>query len=169
MQGAPFPGDTDRVNGSRRYSRSKLCNVFFTQELALRLSGSISTHIPVTVAALAGKKQQRLSCTLPQAKHIKVTAYNPGLMLDTQFFAGAAGAALANIVWFLGAMGVLSLTPLGPLMRSGPVSGPRLAKLASGALLPTVAVGFVSDEVRVWPDCRMMKPRLLQCRDWSHT
>jgi len=149
LQGTPFPDNSDRDNGARRYTRSKLCNVFFTQELALRLSGAVSSHLPHDVAAAAGKKAQKLSCTLPQARNIKVLAYNPGLMLDTQFITGAAGSALANVAWFLGKCGVLSLTPMGPLLRSGPLSGPRLAKLATGELLPNVTAGFVSDEEEI--------------------
>ena len=70
-------------------------------------------------------------------------------MLDTQFITGAAGSTLANVAWFLGQCGVLSLTPMGPLLRSGPLSGPRLARLATGELLPNVTAGFVSDEEEI--------------------
>ena len=37
--GEPLIGENELTSGRRRYSRSKLCNVFFTNELAFRLSG----------------------------------------------------------------------------------------------------------------------------------
>lgn len=43
-KGEPFPGDSDRTNGSRRYSRSKLLNVLFANQLARVLSGAVPSE-----------------------------------------------------------------------------------------------------------------------------
>jgi NAD(P)-dependent dehydrogenase (short-subunit alcohol dehydrogenase family) len=44
LGGEPLEGENDAVSGQRRYSRSKFCNVLFTNELAFRLSGDIPSH-----------------------------------------------------------------------------------------------------------------------------
>lgn len=81
--GEPLDGESARTSGGRRYTRSKLCNVLFTNELALRLSGATPFGTSEEVAAAALARKEKLSCRLPQARSIRVVAMNPGLMLDT--------------------------------------------------------------------------------------
>jgi NAD(P)-dependent dehydrogenase (short-subunit alcohol dehydrogenase family) len=45
LGGEPLEGENDAVSGQRRYSRSKFCNVLFTNELAFRLSGDIPSPL----------------------------------------------------------------------------------------------------------------------------
>jgi NAD(P)-dependent dehydrogenase (short-subunit alcohol dehydrogenase family) len=145
LHGEPFPGDSNHTNGGRRYSRSKLCNVFYTNELAFRLSGAVPKTIDEeAVVAAATKRPQKSSCQLPHAKDLKVLAYNPGLMLDTQFFEKIAGSFAGTLAWLLTPL--LQYTPAGRFLRSGPLSGGRLARIATGTLLADENAAFASDE-----------------------
>lgn len=107
--GQPNPGDapSSADAGGRRYSRSKLCNVLFTFELARQLSGG---------------------------RRVEVAAFNPGLMLDTGLVSGVAGRAIGRLVWAVTPL--LRCTPLGRFIRSAPASGADLAYVATAALPP---------------------------------
>ena len=65
-------------------------------------------------------------------------------MLDTHFASNAMGPVIGTIAWLVRPL--LQFTPLGHLLRTGPQSGARLAKLATGALLPDITAAFVNDE-----------------------
>jgi hypothetical protein len=53
-------------------------------------------------------------------------------MLDTSFASSSLGAVIGWIVYIL--VPVLRFTPLGPLMRTAPLSGGRLGRLAVGEI-----------------------------------
>jgi hypothetical protein len=53
-------------------------------------------------------------------------------MLDTSFASSSLGVVIGWIVYFL--VPVLRFTPLGPLMRTAPLSGGRLGRLAVGEI-----------------------------------
>lgn len=131
-KGLPLSGETQSESGSRRYSRSKLANVLFTYSLALRLSGDLPAGVLPTSAV--GQALSRLpavrQCSLPCAPTLRVLAFNPGLLLDTAFVSGVAGAVVGWVAY--AASPLLRLTPLGRFMRSAPVSGLHLAQLARG-------------------------------------
>lgn len=100
---------TAPYNGALRYSRSKLANVLFARELAKRAPG------------------------------VRVSAFNPGILLDTAFVGNLFGAWVAAFVYFL--IPLLLLTPLGRIMRTAPQAGAALAAVAAGgvnSLLPTM-------------------------------
>ena len=144
LKGVPLPGENAATAGMRRYARSKLCNVFFTNELARRLSGSHPASVSDDVATALDSLPGNASITLPHAKQLKVIAYNPGLMLDTNFAANSAGKVLGFLAWAVAP--ILRLTPLGALMRSGSLSGERLARLALGEIAGEATATYVSDE-----------------------
>ena len=119
--GEPLPGESAHISGMRRYSRSKLCNVLFTHELAHRLSGAA----PAATRAPGGS-----SCSLPAARSLRVLAFNPGLMLDTNFVTASTGRVIG---WLAAALRpLLLLTSLSRLLRTGPQSGAVLAQIAMG-------------------------------------
>ena len=132
LAGEPLEGENDATSGQRRYSRSKLCNVLFTNELAFRLSGNVPSTLDESVRTAALLLPQKASCNLPNAKNIRCLSYNPGLMLDTSFASSSLGAAIGWIVYIL--VPVLRFTPLGHLMRTAPLSGGRLGRLALGEI-----------------------------------
>jgi alcohol dehydrogenase (NADP+) len=98
---AAFPrgGATDALAGNRRYCRSKLLNVLFAQELAARAPG------------------------------LAVASFNPGLMLDTAFVRGIAGAFIGALAW--AAQPLLRCTRFASILREAPRSGAALAQLAA--------------------------------------
>ena len=143
LRGEPLAGEDAVKSGKRRYSRSKLCNILFTNELAFRLSGELPV-LDDSVVAAANALPQKATCTLPGAKAIRSLSYNPGLMLDTQFASSSAGSFLGWVAYLLTPL--LWLTPLGRLMRTGPQSGERLARLSLGEYGPDITAAFYSDE-----------------------
>ena len=132
LRGEPLPAYGSK-NGQLRYSRSKLCNVFFTNELALRTTGAIPNTLEPVVATAAAALPQRSSCKLSNTKHIKVLAFNPGLMLDTDFVKNIMGSVIGTFAWLL--LPILRLTSVVDLLRTGPLSGGRLARMATGKIL----------------------------------
>ena len=91
LAGEKINGESDLVSGQRRYSRSKLCNVFFTNEMAFRLSGEVPKGLDESTIAATLELPHRSSCTLPSASKIRCVAYNPGLMLDSRFMTSSMG------------------------------------------------------------------------------
>lgn len=142
LKGEPLSGENDQTSGGRRYSRSKLCNIFFTNELALRLTGTIPAYIDST-PTLVEQLAQRPKCTLPHARNIKVTSFNPGLMLDTNFATGVAGRFLGGFVYILSPL--LRLSSLGKIMRDGGTSGKNLADIATGRIDASATATYFSD------------------------
>ncbi|KAI9034037.1 hypothetical protein DFJ74DRAFT_700430 [Hyaloraphidium curvatum] len=146
-RGEPFPKDSAATNGSRRYSRSKLLNVFFANELARVLSGAVPAGVAADVAEASAKAASNRSCGLPDAATVTSVAMNPGLMLETGFFSKVAGGALAYLAYFL--MPLLRLTPIGNLMRSASDSGAALARLAVDPKFAGISATFFNgDEKR---------------------
>ena len=143
LRGEPLPVYGSK-NGQLRYSRSKLCNVFFTNELALRTTGAIPITVEPSVAAAATTLPQKSSCKLSNAKQVKCVAFNPGLMLDTDFVKNIMGGIIGAFAWFL--LPVLRMTSVEHVLRSGPLSGGRLARIATGKILSDSTAAFVSDE-----------------------
>lgn len=145
-KGLATEGDNEYKACIRRYTRSKLCNVYFTHELARRLSNAIPKFIEREEVKAAYESLPKVSCTLSKAKEIKVVAFNPGLMLDTMFVTNSINSAwLANTLWFL-SPGIKNLLPVGNLMRDSRTSGERMAKLAFGAIESDATAAFFSDE-----------------------
>lgn len=152
LAGERINGENDLVSGQRRYSRSKLCNIFFTNELAFRLSGDVPKNLDESTIAATLLLPHRSSCTLSSAKRIRCVAYNPGLMLDSKFVTSSMGSILGWVVYLLSP--VIRLTSLGSLMRSTPVSGERLCRLALGEIASdgsaeAVTAAYYSDESRI--------------------
>ena len=81
---------------------------------------------------------------LPAARNIKVIAFNPGLMLDTNFVAGISSVA-GFFARTLGPL-ILPLTSAGRFARNPKDSGLRLARLAHGNLVGDATAAFVSDD-----------------------
>lgn len=148
LRGEAIEGESASKSGTRRYSRSKLCNIFFTNELAKRLSGSLpaSLDADVTKALLPLYEEAALMpyrSSLSQVKDIKVVAYNPGLMLDTNFATNAMGGFVGTLAYVL--TPVLRLTPIGKILRDGPTSGARLAKISLGEIEGSATATYFSD------------------------
>lgn len=106
IAGGRRASDSDRIRtttlpfaGALRYSRSKLENVLFIRELA------------------------------KLAPHASVSAFNPGILLDTAFVRVLLGTFVAAIARSL--VPLLVWTPLGRMMRTAPQSGAALATIAS--------------------------------------
>jgi NAD(P)-dependent dehydrogenase (short-subunit alcohol dehydrogenase family) len=145
-KGLVTEGDNDYKAGIRRYTRSKLCNVFFTHELARRLSKAVPKYIEKEEVLTTYETLPKDYCDLPQAKEIKVISFNPGLMLDTMFVTNSINSTwVANTLWFL-SPGIKNLLPAGNLMRDSRTSGERMAKLAFGAIENQATAAFFSDE-----------------------
>lgn len=102
LHGDAIRDESARVAGLRRYAQSKLANVLFTHQLALRLSGDL----PEGLAEPEDTNQQgagafemarlmqalpRRTCALPHAASLRVLAFNPGMMLDSNFIASSVG------------------------------------------------------------------------------
>jgi hypothetical protein len=64
-----------------------------------------------------------------------VVAFNPGMMLDSNFIASSVGWAAGWLLYLL--QPLVRFTPLAHLQRSQQLSGERLARLALGALCST--------------------------------
>jgi len=126
--GGPINGESARDAGQRYYTRSKLCYILFTNELARRLSGTpprdCAEDVVSKLASIPGAK----SCALPGASIIKVISFNPGLMLDGTFVSASQGSFIGGLAYLL--QPLLSLTPIGKVLRSNAISGPVLARLA---------------------------------------
>lgn len=130
--GLPVGEEDAKKSGMRRYSRSKLCNIFFTYELARLLSGAAPHGASAEAVKAMASASGGATCLAPHARSIGVIAMNPGLMLDTNFCSASSGAALGMVAWLL--TPALRCTSLGALMRTGPQSGAALAELAVGEL-----------------------------------
>jgi len=144
-KGIPNEDDTIYKAGLRRYTRSKLCNVFFTNELARRLNNAKPKFIEKPEVLEAYDNLPKCSYELSN-KEIKVIAFNPGLMLDTMFITNSVNSPwIANTLWFL-SPGIRNFLPVGNLMRDSRTSGERLAKLAFGAIEGDNTAAFFSDE-----------------------
>ena len=131
-RGAPMPGESAMESGSRRYSRSKLCNILFTHELARRLSGACARGCPEDVAAAlpAGGR-----CSLPHAGSITAIAFNPGAMMDGNFVLSIGGPIAAAVAY--GCLPLLRVLPsVARLLRSAAESGPVLARIAAPVPAP---------------------------------
>lgn len=168
--GKAVADEDDRTSGSRRYSRSKLCNVLFTYELARHFTQA--TPFGVEVEALeAYKKLPASTCTLPLSKTWTVIAMNPGLMLDTNFFSAAMGQFPGVVAYVLSP--ILRLTSLGNLMRSGPQSGGDLASLATDTLKPEgqTAAYYDGQELHASSEFSRSKESLTKYQQelWQHS
>eukprot|EP01097_Dermamoeba_algensis_P004866 TRINITY_DN3124_c0_g1_i1.p1 TRINITY_DN3124_c0_g1~~TRINITY_DN3124_c0_g1_i1.p1 ORF type:complete len:384 (+),score=76.60 TRINITY_DN3124_c0_g1_i1:52-1203(+) len=128
-RGDPLPIDGVSTAGTRRYSRSKLCNVLFTYQLARILSGATPSNCAEEVARASKSMTDNNSCKLPHANTMKVVVMNPGLMLETGFVKAIAGGIISNLAYYLTPV-IRYLTPLGRLMRTADESGAALARLA---------------------------------------
>jgi len=145
-KGMPTEGDNEYKAGIRRYTRSKLCNVFFTQELARRLSKSAPKYLDKPEVLAAYENLPSHTCVLSNAKDIKVVAFNPGLMLDTMFISKSINSPwIANSLWFL-SPAIRNLLPVGNLMRDSKCSGEKMARLAIGEIEGNTTAAFFSDE-----------------------
>lgn len=73
------------TSANRQYTKSKLCNVMFTYELARRLNirGSLPFFVSEQTAAVIGAEEDHanIRSSLPAAGSISVIAMNPGLMV----------------------------------------------------------------------------------------
>jgi len=127
-RGRPINGENTRDAGQRYYTRSKLCNVILTHELARRLSGAAPRECAEATASKLAAVAGARSCSLPAATKTKVVSFNPGLMLDGTFVSASQGAFIGGLAWLL--QPVLSLTPLGKVLRSNAISGPVLARVS---------------------------------------
>ena len=129
-RGAPVLGESALVSGFRRYSRSKLCNVLFTQDLARRLAGAPPPGADAEARAAAKALPGGAACALPNATSLRVLAMNPGLMLDTSFNSNSFGRVMGALLRLLAPL--LRLTPLRRIMRTAAASGALLAQVATG-------------------------------------
>ena len=143
LKGARVLGEGGFQSGNRCYSRSKLCNVLFSHELARRLSGAAPAAAEPAVAAAVAALPSNAACALPAAKSIRILALNPGLMLDSSFAVNALG--VAGWVFYL-LSPLLRYSPLGRLMRPVTVSGAVLAKVATGQLSGDAPSGTYIDD-----------------------
>ena len=130
------------AHGMQRYALSKLANVLFTFELARRLTGAVPAGQTDEAARAAyATLPSAASVALPQAAQLKVVAFNPGLMLDSNFI---RIRAVAFLTWLLEPL--LSLIPMvRRLKRSAPMSGANLADLALGVIAPETTAAYLSD------------------------
>ncbi|CAE8615713.1 unnamed protein product [Polarella glacialis] len=173
LRGEPCPGEEEdaKTSGGRRYCRSKLCNVLFTNELARRLSGAVPFGADESVARTSRAAVTNASCKLPAARSLTVIAMNPGLMLDTNFFTGVVGAGLSWVAYAL--TPVLRLTPIGKLMRSGPGSGEDLAVLARGGGGSQAATAAFYNGQEMHPSSEFSRSQEVvmskQVELWSHS
>jgi NAD(P)-dependent dehydrogenase (short-subunit alcohol dehydrogenase family) len=108
-RGGVVGSESASTSGQRRYTRSKLLNVLFTHELAQQLAGA--------------------------AHSAAVLAYNPGLMLETNFVSSLTGSWLVGLLAWLLMPAIRWLTPMGRFMQDASTSGTQLGELA----LPTPA------------------------------
>ncbi len=96
--------ESARVAGLRRYAQSKLANVLFTQQLALRVSGDLPVGLAerdedadAAETARLMEALPRRTCALPHAASLRVLAFNPGMMLDSNFIASSVGWVRAHL------------------------------------------------------------------------
>ena len=142
--GEAVPGESSFVSSTRRYSRSKVCNVLFSQELGRLLSGAAPPLAEAEVAPAVAAMGSSASCTLPTAKSIRVLSLNPGAMLDSDFVKNSVGVVAGYVAYLL--MPILFLTPLRRILRTCSRSGAVLAKVATGELSASAPSGsYVSD------------------------
>ncbi|CAE8628625.1 unnamed protein product [Polarella glacialis] len=173
LRGEPCLGeeeDAETCRG-RRYSRSKLCNVLSTNELARRLSGAVPFGADEMVARTSQEAVTNASCKLPTARSLTVIAMNPGLMLDTNFVTGVVGDRLGWVAYALSP--VLLLMPIGKLMRSGSGSGEDLAVLACGGGDAQAATAAFYSGHEVHPSSEFSRSREVvmskQVELWNHS
>lgn len=159
LKGSQVGTDSTMKASERCYARSKLCNVLFTFELARRLSGAAPAAAEPEVAAAARSLPGTAGCSLPHAKEICVTAFNPGLMLDTNFVTSAAGTAAGWVAWVLTPL--LRLTVLGTIMTTAGSSGVTLARLAMGELKATAQTAVYFDKAHEKPSSEFSRRVLL--------
>lgn len=180
-KGKPVNGENASTSGRRYYSRSKLSNVMFTNELARRLTGASPYAVSSDIAAACKAAPGAASCSLPSARGISVIAMNPGLMLDSGFVAGVAGKFAGYLAY--GLAPILRWTPIGNLMRSAPESGVVLAKLAvqplplaediaaATVVKPVTAAYFNGHQLQATSDFSLSKEAVLnhQVDLWLHS
>jgi len=143
LRGARVLGEGAFQSGYRYYSRSKLCNVLFTQELARRMSGAPPAAAEPSVAAAVATMPDNACCALPAAKSVRVLALDPGLMLDSGFF---ATSTLGKLGWVLNLLSPLLRLALGRRMHPVAMSGAVLANVATGQLSGDAPSGtYISD------------------------
>ena len=157
-KGMPTEGDNEYKAGIRRYTRSKLCNVFFTHELARRLSKSVPKYLDKPEVLAEYEKLPSHPCALSNGKDIKVVAFNPGLMLDTMFISKSINSTwIANTLWFL-SPALRNLSPVGNLLRDSKSSGERMATLAMGDIEGDTTSAYFSDD-KSKPSSRFSRSR----------
>lgn len=130
-------------------ARSKLCNVLFSYELARRLSGAAPAFAEPEVADAVRSLPGTAGCSLPNAKQICVAAFNPGLMLDTNFVTSATGTITGWVFWAF--TPIIRLSPYGHLLTTGPGSGAVLARLAIGELRSPTSTAVYFDKAQERP------------------
>lgn len=149
LEGTPVGGEDARRSSERHYCRSKLCNVLFTYELARRLSGAAPAAAEPEVAAAVRALPGTAGCSLPHARGVSVAAFNPGLMLDTNFVTSSAGTVTGWVAWLFTPL--VRLSPFGHLLATGPASGATLARLAMSELKATAPTSVYFDKANERP------------------
>lgn len=170
-RGAPASGGGDGsgyTQGKDRYAISKLCNVFFTYELARRLNGAAPFALPDASRRAFDALPDARSVALPHATDLKVLAFNPGLMLETNFSRNA-GFVSTVVHWLVP---LLRLLPaIRRMTRSAAQSGANLADLALGAVEPDTSAAYICDRAATASSVFSLSPDGVQAqlKIWQHS